>query len=210
MPSLDSAIAVLGAFRPLPPPPPDRRLFGLELGGGAPSSVQNFRMETQEQTNWCWAATAVSVARKYAAAAQWSQCSLATALYAAQGRALICCGDDRSACNLPQKLSEVFGVAGHLAEALDDAIGFDDLKAEIARDRPVCVRIGWKADPNDGHFIAVTGCRVSSDGEQYVHVQDPSAQDDAADNQKDMTFDELVDGYDHGAGEWTWTYRTRP
>ncbi|MEO8113557.1 MAG: papain-like cysteine protease family protein [Phenylobacterium sp.] len=208
-----STPAFLAPFTPLPTAATRRRFLALDLGGGAPTSVRDFAMETQEQCLWCWAAVAVSVARKYAANTTWTQCSVATAFYQRQGEALQCCGADRAAGNRSQGLSAVFEVTRNLSgAAIATAIAFQDLAAQIQSDRPVCVRIGWRFDQHQsGHFIAVTGYTIGSGGQRYVHIQDPSvAAGQASHNQKDMTFEELTTGYDNGAGDWTWTYKTKP
>src|SRR4051794_38807258 len=44
--------------------------------GGAPTALM-FTMETQQQSNWCWAAAATSIFKFYSNSNQWSQCSVA-------------------------------------------------------------------------------------------------------------------------------------
>lgn len=203
--------AFLGDYRPLPRPASPRSLFSLELGGAPKAKARRvsvFAMETQTQDNWCWAAVAVSVARKYNAASAWTQCTLATTFYAQHGHAKSCCSNGLD-CSEPQALSQVFAVTGNLAgQALATAVSFDDLAREIDAGRPVCVRIGWPTNPPSGHFIAVTGYRVTESGKAFVEAQDPA---NAPGNVKEMPFAVLV--ADYGAedddGTWTHTYRTR-
>jgi hypothetical protein len=201
--------SLLAEFAPLPRPRSRRPAFTLELGGAAPARVKNFSMETQAQFNWCWAAVSASVARKYDPNTAWSQCVVASALYAAKNDQRDCCGVDFAASDEAQKLSEVFAVTGNLrGSALDEPISAAALTAELRADRPVCARIAW--NEVDGHFIAISGIRVGPDGVTYVEVRDPSYLDDEADNQKEITLAELTDAYSLAGGWWSWTYRTKP
>jgi hypothetical protein len=203
---------VLGPWRPLSllVPPRRGRAVSAEVGGAqASGSVTGFTMETQRRTRWCWAAVAVSVARKYDRQTQWTQCRVATDFYARGGDGFNCCGGDQDACNLSQALSEVFAVTGNLAgAATGSSIDYDSLCREIIGDRPVCARIGWPPTNEDGHFVTVTGFRTGADGTRYVDVQDP-VDDGDPDNLKHFSLNEFSTNYDHVGGEWTWTYRTR-
>jgi hypothetical protein len=198
----------LGAFQPLLPP---AAVALAQAGGaGAPVSVTGFAMQTQEQDQWCWAAVAVSIALKYDPAATWSQCSLASAFYGAQGQALDCCGADGDACDKPQALSQVFGVTHNLnGAAIQNPVPQATLDHEIRADRPVAIRIGWPPDNVQGHFIAVCGLSTGADGTIYVDVGDPSSDDDATDNLKHMSLSELTQNYGLVGGSWTWTYLTK-
>lgn len=201
--------APLGDWQPLPLPGRGRAGVAAEAGGApASGSVTGFTMETQSATQWCWAAVAASVARKYNPQTSWTQCRIASTFYGDQGVNLQCCGSDKAACNLPQALSQVFAVTGNLAgDAVNDTIGYDELCREIVADRPLCVRIGWPPDLEDGHFVTVTGFRDGAGG-RYLDVQDP-ADDGDPDNRKQFSLDEFTTNYDQAGGEWTWTYRTR-
>jgi hypothetical protein len=211
MPDVTLKVSFLGDFAPLPRAARRSGLAMAEAGGAPPVVVTNFVMETQKFDQWCWAATAVSVARKYKPTSSWTQCKIASSFYAAQGEDLKCCSDDEDTCNRPQALSQVFPVTGNLAgNAISDPIAFADLLKELKADRPVCVRIGWPPDNELGHFIAVTGARTAADGTRYIDVQDPSAADDADDNRKSMSLNQLTANYDLVGGAWTWTYKTKP
>lgn len=203
--------AFLGPYRPLPRPSRPRTLFSLELGG-APMAisvrVSGFAMEKQGQDNWCWAAVAVSVARKYNSASAWTQCRLATAFYAQHGHNKNCCSNGLD-CSQPQALSQVFAITGNLAgQAMAHTVPFNDLVREIDAGRPVCVRIGWPTSPPSGHFIAITGYRVTESGGVFVEAQDPVNPPGSI---KEMPFAVLVSDYGAATddGAWTHTYLTR-
>lgn len=200
---------LLGPWRPLPIPRRRRQLEATsELAGGpATGSVSNFTMETQGKTKWCWAAVAVSVARKYDPGSTWSQCSLATAFYANRG-GYDCCGEGGGACNLSQALGDVLQVTGNLASKLNAALSYEKTCDEVTADRALCVRIGWRPSLRDGHVVAVAGFRPGASGEQYLDVLDPDHADDDSDNFKQMSFEQFRDNY-NGRGEWTWTYYTK-
>lgn len=204
--------AFLGDYRRLPPPLRPRRAISLELGGAfraASGQVKGLRMETQAHTYWCWAAVASSIARKYDPQSSWSQCRVATSFYASKGKVRPCCTEG-GRCDEPQILSEVFAITGNLAQRLGK-VAFETVVSEIDADRPVAVRIGWPPRLENGHFIVLTGYRVTEAGEEFVRLRDPV---DGPDDVKEISFTALVSDFDQrfasDNGRWTHTYRTRP
>lgn len=131
-------------------------------------------MQSQEQTNWCWAAVASSVCAYYAArgsGALRSQCQIAT-----QFLGLECCitplpppsedwpGNKRFTLQVP------LDVLGHFSPPivrgpLDPRV----IAQELERQRPVCCQIEW--GPNDGHFAVIVGCDFEHND---VTVRDPA------------------------------------
>src|SRR5262249_49866891 len=61
----------------------------------------HFTMQHQEQTQWCWSATATSVSQYYNAASTWTQCSLVNAEL---GRTDCCSAPSSNDCNQPWTL----------------------------------------------------------------------------------------------------------
>lgn len=54
---------------------------------------------------------------------------------------------------------------------LNGFLSFSDIQAQIAADRPVCVKIGW----NEGgfHYLIISGYGLSPAGNPQLHVSDP-------------------------------------
>jgi hypothetical protein len=157
-----------------------------------------FTMQHQEQTQWCWSATATSVAHYYNSASPWTQCSLVNAEL---GRS-DCCTDPSSAnCNQPWTLSTVLTRVGHLASFTSASTSFADLRAELDNGRPLCVRIGWSG--GGGHFNVV-GCYTWNIlfGLESVQIEDPWYGTSVWD------YDTFRTAY-QGTGSWTHSYKTQ-
>lgn len=122
-----------------------------------------FQMQTQQQSNWCWCANAVSIADFYGAS--WTQGQLAN-----QQLGLTTCTVDGStaACNVQSPEPGPLSTVGHLATWRTGQPTLAELQSEIDGGRPVSTRIQWAG--GGGHFVSVTGYLPHT---QYVTVQDP-------------------------------------
>lgn len=124
-----------------------------------------FGMQPQQQSNWCWSATTVSVANYYGD--NLTQCGFANTLLSRTD----CCGMGAAGpCNVPNALVAALQTAGHLASWRTGAPSFGDLQPEIDAARPVTVRIQWSG--GGGHFLAVVGYLTGST--TWVAVDDPA------------------------------------
>ncbi|MFF5210525.1 papain-like cysteine protease family protein [Streptosporangium sp. NPDC000396] len=159
----------------------------------------NFAMQHQQQTQWCWSATSVSVAAFYDPATAWTQCSLVNA-----ERGLnTCCGpaaSDANSCNQPWFVNTALTRVGHLRDVLAGALSLDQIRAELLATSPIGVRIGWAG--GGGHAVVVKGRFHDANGVEYVSVADPWAGD------SDVPYDTFRNNY-QGTGTWTHTYRTQ-
>jgi hypothetical protein len=158
-----------------------------------------FTMQHQEQTHWCWSATATSVAHYYNAASHWTQCSLVNAEL---GRTDCCTDPSSGNCNQPWTLNTVLTRVGHLASFSGGTISFADVRTEIDNGKPLGVRIGWSG--GGGHFN-VLACYTSNPlfGQQSVQVEDPWYGTSVWD------YDTFRTAY-QGSGSWTHSYKTQP
>ena len=163
----------------------------------APSWVRlDFAMQHQKQTEWCWAATSVSVSAYYDPRTSWTQCSMANA-----EKGLTTCCDDGSgdACNAPNRLDLPLARAGVLDHKQTGPLDYDDVRREIDAGRPLACRIGWSC--GGGHFAVIDGYRSS--GGEWVSIDDPWY------SACDVEVSTLVEGTYQGRGTWTHTYFTR-
>jgi hypothetical protein len=172
---------------------------GNAAGGGAPE-VLDFAMQTQLQTNWCWAAIAVSVAAFYKSAAV-SQCEIATRCLA-----MPCClvplppPNANWAGNQTYSLDVPLGA--HMAgEPQSGPLHFPVIQQQILAGRPVCCHINWGSGrADDGHFNAIIGFDASC---EEVYVQDPDAQY----GNGSYPYDEFCNRYN--GGTWDVAYLTQ-
>lgn len=150
-----------------------------------------FPMETQQQSQWCWAAVSVSTASYYGDPA-WSQCALVNAELGETG----CCANGASsACNQPWSLQAALTRVGHLSSFSLGRLGERDTEAQIAAGRPVAVRIDW--GDGTGHFVVVSGMEP----DDIVTVEDP------LNGTFSGPYSSFAAAY-LGSGSWSHTYLT--
>jgi hypothetical protein len=156
-----------------------------------------FNMQHQQESNWCWAATATSVAHFYDAGSTWSQCTVANQ----QLSRTDCCGSGAGgACNVPQPGDGPLQVVGHFDHWLPGTSDYPTVRGQIDVARPLCVRIGWAG--GGGHFVAITGYHATASG-QWLHVDDPAY------GPSDTLFVNFETNY-QGSGSWTESHFTKP
>jgi len=155
-----------------------------------------FAMQTQQQTQWCWAAVAVSVARYYTPWTRWTQCQMVNQEL---GQTTCCTNGSTTQCNQPNVLDSPLQRAGVLDHMIGSDSGIGDIRSEIDASRPLCWRIGWSG--GGGHFAVIEGYRLLP--QAWVAVDDPWY------GQSDLPLSTLTGGAYQGTGDWTHTYFTR-
>lgn len=156
-----------------------------------------FAVEKQLQTQWCWAAVSVSVARHYRRQTRWTQCEVAS-----QERGAACCGDGGTRqCNQPHYLDRALECTGTLREYFHHPLQPDDVRREIGRNAPLGCRVGWSH--GGGHFVVIAGYEDAAD-EMRVDVEDP----DPFFASSTYLWEEFTNRY-RGRGVWTHSYTTR-
>lgn len=156
----------------------------------------DFDMQHQQQTQWCWAATSVSVARYYRSWSTWTQCRMVNA---EKGQTTCCVDGSSDACNQPHVLNAPLDRAEVLDHMVGGTVSYADVQAEINAGRPVAWRIGWSG--GGGHFAVIEGHRVL--GGQWVAVDDPWW------GESDVPLSTLTGGTYQSTGTWTHTYFTK-
>jgi hypothetical protein len=173
-----------------------------------------FTMQTQQATNWCWAAVAVSVYDFFnpnrpsntgvaATSTIWTQGTLANRLL---GITAPGCSQTPipGSCNQTGALDTALALTKNLmpnGALFGQHFTFACIQSWVKAQLPLGVRIQWRG--LGGHFIALDGCKVLSSGRQLVHVQDPSGTAHALHSLWD--YDALVEDY-REAGYWDSTY----
>ena len=151
-----------------------------------------FTMQHQEQTQWCWSATSVSVNLYYHPTSGRTQCAVVNSHL---GQTTCCTNGSTAQCNQPAVLSDVLTLVGNLNAVTSTKESLAKVKGEIDACRPVCLRIGWNG--GGGHFVAIYGHSSNN-----IDIGDPwygnSVQDYTA-----------MPGSYHGGGSWTHTYTTK-
>ena len=167
---------------PAPQVPPVRRLPYLK-----------FNIQPQQQTQWCWAAVAVSVNLYYQSGSGWSQCKLVNQEF---GRADCCQKGSSSACNQPYYPEIALQTLGNLLRWAASRATLNEAKTEIDKERPLCLGIGWSG--GGGHAVALYGCRY-----EQIYIADPWYG-------RSLQYYNNFPGSYHGGGNWITTYWTTP
>lgn len=156
----------------------------------------NFAEQHQQQTQWCWAATSVSINAYYDLATAWTQCSLVNAEYGLNN----CCGQAGSGadCNKPWYPDLALKRMGNLNQYLNRALTLVEIGTEMGKSAPFGVGTYWAG--GGGHAVVVRG-RFVSNGVEYVSVADPW------DGDSDVTYDNFKNRY-KDSGTWRTTYTT--
>lgn len=155
-----------------------------------------FTMQTQQQTNWCWAAVAASVAQYYDSGTGWTQCLVANEHWDRTD----CCGSGASGpCNQYGWLDRALTDVGHFDRIESGTSTFAVIDAEIAAGRPVGIRVAWNG--GGAHFLAIIGTREWSP--RYAAV------DDSIYGKSDHTWEDLRTSYQGDGDSWTHTYFTQ-
>jgi hypothetical protein len=164
---------------------------GAPVGGAAPNSL-GFAMQTQQGSNWCWAATASSVSCFFNPASTWTQCAVADACLQNN-----CCAAP-APCDVTYSLDVPLSQTGNLQgtpfPGPDTTAG---VQAEIKAGRPVCCHISWQG--GGGHFVAISGYDAATGD---VFVVDPLG------TSVSLPFGTFVSSY-QGSGGWDYTYNTQ-
>ena len=172
-----------------------RPRFVTGYQGADPVDVKlRFAMQKQEQGNWCWAATSVSVARFYGNTT-WTQCAMANAELSRTD----CCGSGAAgACNVYGTLDTSLNRTGHFVSINGGTATFDQVEQQMVANRPLGIRIAWSG--GGAHFVAATG--TEDDGSVWVS-------DCGSGTVSLVAYDTLRTTY-NGSGSWTHTYYTKP
>lgn len=167
------------------------------LGAPALARTLAFVEQHQEQTEWCWSATTVSITLFYDPASAWTQCSLVNRAFA---QTTCCAQGDSAACNQPWYPDKALSITGHFASAASGPASLTQVENEINASRPISIAIYWTG--GGGHNPAIDGYDVTTPTAPSIDIQDPwyghSTQD----------FNSFPSTYNGGAS-WGMTYFTK-
>ena len=155
-----------------------------------------FKEQFQQQSEWCWAASTVSITQFYDPTTAWTQCTIVNQ----QFNSSACCVDPSStACNQPWYPDKALTATGHLAGSTG-SLSLSDLEGQIVASRPVSIGIDWNG--GGGHNPVITGFDQDIAGGPTIDIQDPifgpSTQDFA-------TFPSTY----HGGAQWASSFLTK-
>ncbi|PSL19567.1 papain-like cysteine protease family protein [Chitinophaga ginsengisoli] len=160
------------------------------------STVLNFNMEAQTQSNWCWAATSKSVSFFYSALLNpWTQCKIASA----ELGQTCCTSPVPGPCNVPWYLDKALTRTKNFVQLISGTMTWEAVKAQIDAGLVVGTRIGWSG--GGGHFMAIYGVSKILNT-KYFHIDDPIY------GKSVLTVNQFSTNY-QGSGSWTHSYITK-
>lgn len=136
-------------------------LLGAPAAQAAPTSwYLNYSGQTQEKTNWCWAATGNSVAN-YFGYKQYSQNQFCNMAF---GNALnASCPNNQANLANDQQAFKTIGIS--TGSYVSRTVPYSTVVSEISSNRPVMTRILWAS--GGGHMMTLIGYDTSSSTVQY-------------------------------------------
>jgi hypothetical protein len=192
--SLSPPFSVVRDFFGFSAPPPQTLSLKQTLNSLNAWARLNFTMQHQQQTNWCWAATSVSVSAYFNPATTWTQCKLVNAEF---GRADCCTNGSSTDCNRGvgslgpyNSSSGPLTKTGNLTSCSWAAGSKADIAREIIKGLPLCVGVYWSG--GGGHALAIIGLNC---GLNMVAVADPWY------GSSDWTLAAFTTAY-QGTGQW--------
>lgn len=150
--------------------------------------LSSFHMQTQLETNWCWAAVSASINQFYQGTIPWSQCQVAAACLG-----LSCC-QYAEPCDSQFTLEHPLAVVGHLERHAPGSLEFHQIMDAVDRDAVVCCHISWYG--GGGHFVAIVGYDADNGD---VLIQDPARGGET------VPFATLANAF-NSSGVWDYTY----
>jgi hypothetical protein len=136
-------------------------LLAAPAAQAAPTSwYLNYTGQTQERTNWCWAATGNSVAN-YFGYKQYSQNQFCNMAF---GNAVnASCPNNQATLANDQRAFRTIGISA--GTYISSTISYSALQNQISANRPVMTRILWSS--GGGHMMTLIGYDASSSTVQY-------------------------------------------
>jgi hypothetical protein len=122
----------------------------------------------QQQTEWCWSATSVSITLYYSPSSPWTQCSLVNNKF---GQTTCCTNGGSSACNQPGYPDQALTTTGHLASTALGKPTLQTIVNQVESGHPVSINIQWTG--GGGHNPATDGYDNRVSATPTIDIQDP-------------------------------------
>jgi hypothetical protein len=159
----------------------------------------NFPVETQEMTNWCWAASASALSNSYNPTGQ----SMQRQIVADVLQIPACAGALSAACNQTADFADALNDVNHTqSPPSDSTLDSNILIAQLTANRPVGCQINVPGI--GGHIVVVVAATQDASNNLFVTVADPSDGTLPV-----MTYDQLCTNYRGNGGQWVRSYLTQ-
>lgn len=160
-----------------------------------------FPIEQQRMSNWCWAACTVSLCTFYERIRPFSQQQLVAMILN-----MPICASIRPfpACNKTFDFGRALSNAGHLSgNPIESPLSPGDLAVPLRRGRPVGCQM--EIPQIGGHVVIAISGRTDTFGDLVLRVADPSDGSILS-----LTFSALRNNFRGLGGRWVRSYLTKP
>jgi Papain-like cysteine protease AvrRpt2 len=169
--------------------------FQWSLRGNGIPRVLELSMQSQQQTEWCWSATSVSVSHFYDSGSTWTQCLLVNN---ALGQTTCCNNGGTSQCNQPWYIDRALQIVKNFVSS-GSAVTPTDVDSQVNNGRPLEVGIAWSG--GGGHAVVIDGYQGTGTGE-LLSIRDPAYGDSW------VSYSTFKSSY-QGSGSWDQTCYTQ-
>ena len=122
----------------------------------------------QQQSEWCWSATTVSITLYYDPSSTWTQCTLVNTDH---NQTTCCQNGSSTACNQPGYPDQALTTTGHLSSTAMNKPSLQTLINQLEAGHPVSINIQWFG--GGGHNPATDGYDNSNPSAPTLDIQDP-------------------------------------
>jgi len=179
--------------------------------GPSEYDLESLNFQVQQQTQWCWIASAVNVDIYYNGGVTiWTQCTLYNAicstyypLYLPYYGITTCCGSSSIYCNQPGVANYSLTMVGHFAGTTFSNVDFQTIVDQIDANQPVMIEINWWGGGGN-HFLLIMGYECDSDGTPYIYYS--NTLDAIPENVRQVSICDLESTL---MADWTTTYFTQ-
>lgn len=170
-----------------------------------PSKQLPFTIQTQQQTNWCWAACACSISVFFNSAPIWSkQCTLANTAFGISGTNDCCTNGSSSSCNLPCDPNKALTITKNSQQnSFSGAASIPQIQTEINAGHPIFCEMLLNGG-NDVHCVVIYGYNFGI-GSASLNIADP----EPGVGYSIVPYDTFKSAY-RGSGKWNYTYLIQP
>jgi hypothetical protein len=138
-----------------------------QLNAPPTTNPLTFTLQTQAQSNWCWAAVTASVVKYYEPTSAITQCSLANTAF---GKTSCCTNPGSNDCNKPYVLETALAGVNHLSSHAAGPLSFSAVQGQIDATNPVGFQVHWRGG---GFHVGVIAGYATEGSTNQIDVLDP-------------------------------------
>jgi hypothetical protein len=138
------------------------------LWASGSSFYLELKEQPQQESNWCWSATTVSITIYYDPASPWTQCTLVNKAF---NQTTCCQNGSSNNCNQPWYGDQALSITGHLNSATGGSLSLSAVMQQMRDSRPISIAIYWNG--GGGHNPAIDGFDATDPTAPVIEIEDP-------------------------------------